>query len=407
MPTESRLYDIVLFGATGFTGALAAAHLARNAPASTRWAIAGRDLGKLRALRERLAVLEPACARLALMCVDADDASALREVAAATRVVASTVGPYLRYGQPLVAACAEAGTDYVDLCGEPEFVDRVYVDHHERAVRTGARLVHACGFDAVPHDLGVLYAVNLLPRDVPLRVDGFVRASGTLSGGTFHSAINAFSRTREAGAARSARRALQPRPVGRRVRAVGGRPRWDRVARIWAIPLPTIDPQVVVRSASALERYGPDFEYRHYAAVRHLPVAVAGVLGVGALFALAHVPAARERMAAYRPAGSGPSEGARAKAWFQALFVAEGGGRRVITRVSGGDPGYDESALMLAESALSLAHDDLPKTAGQSTPAAAMGEALITRLVAAGIRFEVLRDEPLPKHTPPPELPHH
>ena len=399
MPTHARLYDIVLFGATGFTGELTAAHLARNASATTRWAIAGRDPAKLGALRERLAAIDPAGGPPGLMCVDADDASALRELAAATRVVASTVGPYLRHGGPLVAACAEAGTDYVDLCGEQEFVDRVYVDHHERAVRSGARLVHACGFDSIPYDLGVLYAVNLLPRDVALRVDGFVRASGATSGGTFHSAIGAMSRPREAEAARRARRVLEPRPEGRRVRAVGGRPRHDPVARMWAIPLPTIDPHVVVRSAAALERYGPDFEYRHYAAVRHLPVAVAGVLGVGALSALARVPAARERLLAWRPAGSGPSAQARAKAWFQALFIAEGGGRRVVTRVSGGDPGYGETARMLAESALCLAHDDLPGTAGQSTPAAAMGEALITRLIAAGIRFEVLRDEPLPEPT--------
>ncbi|MYW05017.1 saccharopine dehydrogenase NADP-binding domain-containing protein [Streptomyces sp. SID3343] len=393
MPSDTRLYDIVLFGATGFTGELTAAYLARNAPADTRWALAGRNLDKLRALRERLAAIDPGCAKLALLCVEADDPAALREIAAASRVVATTVGPYVRYGGPLVAACAEAGTDYVDLCGEPEFVDRVYLDQHARAIETGARLVHACGFDSIPHDLGVLYTVGLLPSDVPIRVDGFVRASGMPSGGTFDSVLTAFSRSHEGERVHRARRAIEPAPTGRRVRIGGGPPRLDRTTRMWAVPLPTIDPQVVVRSAAALERYGPDFTYRHYAAVKHLPVALAGAVGLGALYTLARIPPAREHLLARRPPGTGPSPAARAKAWFRVLFVAETPTRRVVTEVAGGDPGYDETAKMLAESALSLAHDDLPLTAGQTTTAAALGQALISRLTAAGIAFRVVRDE--------------
>jgi saccharopine dehydrogenase (NAD+, L-glutamate forming) len=394
MPSDTRLYDIVLFGATGFTGELTAAYLARNAPAATRWALAGRNLDRLRAVRERLTAIDPGCAKLALLCVEADDPAALREIAAASRVVASTVGPYVRHGEPLVAACADAGTDYLDLCGEPEFVDRVYLDHHTRAIETGARLVHACGFDSIPYDLGVLYTVDLLPSDVPIRVDGFLRASGVPSGGTLDSVLTAFSRVREGERVHRARRAIEPAPAGRRVRIGGGPPRLDRTTRMWAVPLPTLDPQIVVRSAAALARYGPDFTYRHHAAVKHLPVVLAGALGLGTLFALAHIPPARERLLARRPPGTGPSPATRAKAWFRVLFVAETPTRRVITEVAGGDPGYGETAKMLAESALCLAHDDLPVTAGQTTTAAALGQALITRLSAAGIAFRVVRDEP-------------
>ncbi|MFD8946072.1 saccharopine dehydrogenase NADP-binding domain-containing protein, partial [Streptomyces californicus] len=143
----TRPLDVVLFGATGFVGTLTAEYLAAHAPAGLRWALAGRSRTKLEALRERLTAISPACAELPLVAADADDAGALAELAASTRVVASTVGPYIRYGEQLVTACAEAGTDYADLTGEAEFIDRMYLENDARARETGARLVHACGFD--------------------------------------------------------------------------------------------------------------------------------------------------------------------------------------------------------------------------------------------------------------------
>ncbi|NEE06062.1 saccharopine dehydrogenase, partial [Streptomyces sp. SID7499] len=150
----TRPLDVVLFGATGFVGTLTAEYLATQAPAGLRWALAGRSRAKLEGLRERLTAIAPGCADLPLLETDADDAEALAELAASTRVVATTVGPYIRYGEKLVAACAEAGTDYADLTGEAEFIDRTYLEHDARARETGARIVHACGFDSVPHDLG-------------------------------------------------------------------------------------------------------------------------------------------------------------------------------------------------------------------------------------------------------------
>lgn len=135
------------------------------------------------------------------------DAAALAKVAESTRVVITTVGPYALYGGPLVAACAAAGTDYVDLTGEPEFVDRTWIECHAEARRTGARLVHCCGFDSIPHDLGAFFTVKQLPEGVPLKVNGYVRSDASFSGGTFHSAINGFARARQAiGAARERRR---------------------------------------------------------------------------------------------------------------------------------------------------------------------------------------------------------
>ncbi len=388
--TDPRTYDLVLLGATGFTGGLTAEYLARNAPEGCRWALAGRNETKLAAVRTRLAAIDPALADLPLLHADVDDAASIAAVAEATRVVITTVGPYIEYGEPVVAACAAAGTDYVDLTGEPEFVDLMYVRHHETAVASGARIVHACGFDSIPHDLGAWFTVQQLPEGVPLRVRGMLRAGGTISGGTFHSAVTAMSRARQMKQAAADRRRMEPRPVGRRVRTSARPPHRDSETGSWLVPLPTIDPQVVRRSAAQLERYGPDFEYSHYAAVKRLPSVVLGAAGVGALAIAAQVPPLRRLVLGRMPQGEGPSEERRAKSWFRMRFVGEGGGTKVLTEVSGGDPGYTETAKMLAEAALCLAFDDNPSTSGSVTTAVAMAENLTSRLVRAGIDFKVL-----------------
>jgi short subunit dehydrogenase-like uncharacterized protein len=385
-----RPYDIVLFGASGFVGELTARYLAEHAPADCRWALAGRSPAKLERLRETLAGIDPSCAKLPLLHADSGDPASLRELAHSTRVLASTVGPYLQYGEALVAACAEAGTDYTDLTGEPEFVDRMYLTYDKAARESGARLVHACGFDSVPHDLGAYFTVRQLPKGVPLRLEGFVRTRARFSGGTFASALGAMGRGKQMQRAARERRAVEPGPAGgRRVRAPLGRPHRNGEVAAWAMPLPTIDAQVVARSARALERYGPDFRYRHYAAVKWLPVAVGGALAVGSAVALAQLPRARGWLGSLVAPGTGPDEARRARSWFTVRFVGEGGGRRVYTEVSGGDPGYGETAKILAESLLCLAYDELPGTAGQVTPAVAMGDALLERLQRAGIRFRV------------------
>ncbi|GAB3181953.1 saccharopine dehydrogenase (NAD+, L-glutamate forming) [Micromonospora palomenae] len=387
---DDRPYDLVLFGATGFTGGLTAEYLARHAPAGLRWALAGRNPAKLAAVRDRLADIDAALAELPLLTADVTDAASLRTVAESARVVASTVGPFIHHGEPLVAACAAAGTDYLDITGEPEFVDRMYVRHHAEAVRTGARLVHACGFDSIPHDLGAWYTVKQLPSDAPITVDGFVRAGARFSAGTYHSALTAFSRTGETSRAAKERKAVEPRPEGRRVRAVPGRVGRSKEIGMWAVPLPTIDPQVVRRSAAARPEYGPDFRYRHFAAVKRLPTVLVSGVGFAGLIGLVKLPPTRRWLLGRLASGQGPTAEQRAKSWFRVRFLGSGGGRRVLTEVSGGDPGYDETAKMLAESALCLACDDLPATAGQVTPVTAMGDALLDRLVKAGITFRVL-----------------
>ncbi|WP_188191068.1 saccharopine dehydrogenase family protein [Nonomuraea sp. SYSU D8015] len=371
-----RPYDIVLFGASGFTGALTAAYLARAAAPGTRWALAGRDRAKL----GRLGLDVP------ILIADATDPASLAELARRTRVLATTVGPYVRYGEPLVAACAEAGTHYVDLTGEPEFVDRMYVRYHDLAAANGAKIVHACGFDSIPYDLGVLDIVTRLPEGVPLTVSGFLRTSMRPSGGTLATALTIAGRARQAAEAASRRRAAEPGPKGRKVSSAPGGLRY---VGGWALPMPTLDPKIVGYSARLLDRYGPDFTYRQHYAVRTLPQALRTAAGAGAFATLAMIPPARDWLQSRLRPGEGPSPERRARSWFKITFLGEGGGERVVTEVGGGDPGYDETAKMLGESALCLAFDEVPDRAGQLTPASAMGRPLIDRLRRAGITFAV------------------
>jgi short subunit dehydrogenase-like uncharacterized protein len=379
--------DITLFGATGFTGRLTAVYLGTHLPDGGTWAVAGRSAEKLQSVVDEVVAAGGVAPEVVV--ADVSDPASMAAMARGTRVLISTVGPYVQVGDPAVKAAAEAGIAYVDLTGEPEFVDRTWLAHHQTAVRTGATLVHACGFDSIPYDLGVLYTVEQLPEGVPIDVKGYIRAGGTASGGTYHSAIGAFARLRQSASTAKERRQREPRPEGRKVRGAGKVGR-GADGKGWALPLPTIDPQVVLRSARALERYGPEFTYSHFAQFTRLPVLVGTVAGAGVLLAGAQLPPTRKALLKLRAQGDGPSPEKRASSWFRLRLVGEGGGKRVVTQVSGGDPGYDETAKMLSESALCLAYDDVPKVAGQTTTAVAMGRPLIDRLDRAGIRFETL-----------------
>lgn len=385
-----RSFDIVLFGASGFTGRLTAEYLARRGGPTLRWALAGRNRDKLEAVRARLAEIEPACATMELRIAELSDRAALNEITASTKVLITTVGPYVRHGEPLVAACAETGTDYVDLTGEPEFVDRMWLAHHERAVASGARIVHCCGFDSIPHDLGAWFTVQQLPERVPITVEGFVRAGGEVSGGTWHSAIASFSRLRAmAGAARE-RRSKERWPSDRKIGSTPMRIRFEKSLNSWVLPFPSIDPQIVRRSAAAEPRYGTSFRYGHFVQVKNLATAAALVGGAGLAVVGSQLRLTRELLLKFKDPGQGPSEASREKAWFRVRFIGRGGGRRVMTEVTGGDPGYGETSKMLAESALCLAQDRLPAQAGCITPATAMGAALVQRLEQAGIAFRTI-----------------
>lgn len=391
MAQHYRAFDVVVYGATGFTGQLVAEYLARNGPTGLRWALAGRNRSKLEKVLAALPKDGPV-ATPALIEADASDAASLSSMASQARVVLTTVGPYMQHGEPLVRACVEQATDYVDLTGEPPFVDMTIEKYHQAARDKGIRIISCCGFDSIPHDLGAFYTVQQLRPQGAAIVEGFVSARGTFSGGTWQSALGIMS---DAPKLVAKYRSLESEGLhdgARRIRYAPLKVRFEKRIQGWTAPLMTIDPEVVLRSAQMMPDYGADFRYGHYARTKNLSTVVGMGVGLGTLVALASIPPARALLRKVKASGEGPSSEERAKGWFKVRFIGQSEGRVVETEVSGGEPGYSETAKMISESALCLAfdRDRLPAHTGVVTPAAGMGQPLLDRLQRAGMVFKTL-----------------
>ncbi len=411
---RSRRYDVVLWGATGFTGALVAEYLTEGLPESgIRLALGGRSRAKLEALRQRLVETYPPAADLPLIIADSHDRSSLDDMAAATEVVCTTVGPYARYGQELVAACVEAGTDYCDLTGEVPFIRAMIDQHQERARTTGARIVHCCGFDSIPSDLGTLMLQEAAIDRFAAPADGVTLVLGAnrggFSGGTVASLTNVIEESKRN---REIRRIVGDpyalNPKGERRGPDGPDllgPRFDHELGRWTGPfvMASINTRVVRRSNALLDwRYGRDFRY---AEVTGFPPGLKGRLGAGALAgglgafvaALSWGPTRSLLTKTLLPEpGEGPNRETRENGFFNISLHGRGstadGERFDLTAHVRGhkDPGYGETAKMLGESALCLALDEaiLESEGGILTPATAMGMTLVDRLRRAGMVFE-------------------
>ncbi len=392
----SREFDLVVFGATGFTGKLVAEYIARSTQ-KPRWAIAGRNQAKLEALGLGVPVLV----------ADALDAAAVAGITRRTKVICTTAGPYAKYGNEIVAACAEHGTHYCDLAGEVQWMRRMIDAHQERAVATGARIVHTCGFDSIPSDLGTWALqqemIKAYGKPASSVTALFGESSGAVSGGTVASGIQT---ALEASTDKSIRKvlanpyALDPDPYANRPPAPDeGSIGWDSRLKMFTIPflMAGINTRVVRRShALAGFPWGEDFVYREVMSTPGSPrgllmatTMTAGLAGIA--FALKR-PRLRDLLAKRAPQpGEGPSETKRTNGYWKTRFVGEIGPHRLIY-VAGdahGDPGYGSTAKMLGESALSLALDPLTAPGGVTTPSVAMGPFLLDRLRRAGLTFEV------------------
>ncbi len=389
---NERVYDLVVFGATGFTGQLTAEYLARTVGSQIRWAIAGRDEHRLAHIKNSLVTINPDCTAVGMIIADSNDQLSLLEMAEQTQVVLTTVGPFVKYGELLVQACVRRGTDYVDITGEPDFVRRIIERYDEQAREKGVRIVPCCGFDSIPHDLGVLFTVAQLPDDEPIVVEGFVSGSGNMSGGTWHSAVEAMAQTSWRGSEGGLFPAAQT--AGRTVRELPAAIRHEPLVDGWVCSLPTIDPKIVLHTAVLRSDYGPDFQYGHYVRVQSLPKLVGGLTAVGGIFALSKLKPTRKLLLSFRKPGQGPDAEAREEGHFRVTFIGRTAGILLKTEVRGGDPGYGETSKMVAEAALCLVQDraDLPKRTGVLTTAVAMGDLLIQRLRRAGIEFNLLED---------------
>jgi short subunit dehydrogenase-like uncharacterized protein len=389
---SSSKFDIVVYGATGFTGQLVAEYLAANyaGQGAPRWAMAGRSLDKLASVRDAIG----APADTALIKADASDSASLKAMIDQTSSVLSTVGPYQLYGSELVAACAATGTDYLDLCGEPVWM-RQMIDAHEATAKvSGARIVFSCGFDSLPFELGVYFcqetARSVLGAPVS-RVKGRVRAmKGTFSGGTAASIKASFDAAAKDLSLVALLRnpfVLSPGFEGPK-QPPGNKPQLDEDLDSWTAPfvMATINTRNVHRSNMLMGfPYGKEFVYDE--------MMLTGPGEKGEANARRLVAAINaERMGGGGPKpGEGPSKEERESGLYDLLFVGLApDGRQVRVAVRGDrDPGYGSTSKMIAECAICLREmPDIP--AGIWTPGAAMGDRLIKRLIDhAGITFDV------------------
>lgn len=394
MTSHDRDHDIVLLGASGFVGRYTARHLARSAPEGVRIAIAGRSTERLNAVKRELGVDWPT------LQVDTSDDAAVARAAASTSVIVTTVGPYLRYGAGVAAACARAGTSYADLSGESIFVARSIEHNHAVAESTGARIVHSCGFDSIPSDLGLGFA-HAAAGGVPIVAATLKVRSlrGGISGGTIDSLRQ---QLKEAKADASARRiladpySLTPGPSVRLPNHAGRG--WGKVRGTWQAPfiMGAYNQQIVQRSNFLTGwSYGQLMQYREVVATGRGATgfvrAGAIALGTAGLAGAMSFPPTRAVLDRVLPSpGSGPGADAIEHGRFVVdvdVYPVEGQPAR--TRVAAPyDPGYGGTGVMLAESALSLALDDLPDRAGVLTPMVALGENLAERLRAHSFTLE-------------------
>ena len=383
-------FDIIVYGATGFTGRLVAEYLAQTyAGDSLTWAMAGRSLTKLQQVRDEIG----APADTPLLTANADDPASLKAMVERARVVITTVGPYQLYGEPLLAACVEAGTAYVDLCGEPNWMHDMIGKYDAAAKASGARIVFSCGFDSIPFDLGVWTveqaAIARFGRPAP-RVKGRVRAmKGTFSGGTFASGkATAAAAMKDPSVFKVLLDpfALTPGFDGPS-QPKGMIPEYDDAVSAWVAPfmMAVINTKNVHRSNFlAGHPYGEDFQYDEMMVAPGL-----GDLGKAAAEAIAKMnPMNAEKGPA---PGEGPSKEERDTGHYDIAFVAEmPDGQRLTASVKGDrDPGYGSTSKMIAESAICLVRD-VAGDGGIWTPGALMAEPLKKRLEEkAGLSFSV------------------
>jgi short subunit dehydrogenase-like uncharacterized protein len=389
---SAKKFDIVVYGATGFTGQLVAEYLAAHyrGDKQLRWAMAGRSMDKLKSVRDAIG----AAADTALIVADAGDGASLKAMIDQTRSVLTTVGPYQLYGSELVAACAASGTDYLDLCGEPVWMRQMIDAHEASAKSTGARIVFSCGFDSLPFELGVLFAQETAKKTfgAPVaRVKGRVRdMRGTFSGGTYASIKATFSAAAKDLSLVAMLKnpfVLTPGFEGPK-QPPGNKPLFDEDMKMWTAPfvMSTINTRSVHRSNLLMGfPYGKDFVYDE------MVLTGAGERGEANARL---VMAANNKMGGSdgpKP-GEGPSKEERDTGSYDLLFVALApDGRQARVAVRGDrDPGYGSTSKMISECAVCLLRDAPELPGGIWTPGAAMGERLIKRLVDnAGLTFQV------------------
>ena len=365
----NKEYDIIVYGATGFTGKIICEYLHNHEDIKQiKWAISGRNLSKLKLLSDKY--------KVNFIEANSFDIQSLDKITKKSKLIISVVGPYSLYGKKLIESCVNNKCHYLDLTGEPEFVNFVEENFSKKAKDNDVILMNCCGFESIPPDLGVYYTMKQL-KESDAKVTTFLKTKGKISGGTWASFLNSFSNKKPI-----IKKGLQSSKKSKKIFYV-------KELKKWALIFPVIDKHIVKKSAKSLD-YGDSFSFNQYIVFKSFFRIIFLISSILVISLLAKSKILRNWLTSFIPSGNGPNRKERSKHWFELQIFAHTKSQIVKTIVSGGDPGYGETAKFISEMALciSLDYDKLNANKGVLTPAQCTGYLMIERLKRYGIKFE-------------------
>jgi len=378
---NNKKYDLVVYGASGFTGQLICEYLSAHKDAvDLNWAIAGRNTEKLESISNKFSIEDK---KVDVLYGDSFDKDSLDNISSQSRLIITTVGPYAIYGEQLVASCIENQTYYLDLTGEPHFVHKIKEKYTQKAYDNSVGIIHSCGFESIPPDIGVYSAINQL-NEPNADVSYFFESNGDISGGTWASFINSLS---------------SPRPIvssgskkdhKSKTKKHNKKIFFHKKFKRWALFFPVIDKYIVQKTAKSFNQYGEGFSFSEYMLFKSWKKLAFILIGVFVVSIISKSKLIKKRLLSLRPSGSGPSKERRAKNWFIAKVIAKGESSSAMTIIRGGDPGYGDTSKFISEMALCILtqSDQLLKTKGILTPVECTGDLLVDRLRSAGISID-------------------
>ena len=363
-----KKYDFVVFGATGFTGQLIVEYLSNHKETSQlKWAVAGRSKSKLDSLYNSIDTLV----------VDSFDIESIDSMCKISKLIITTVGPYSIYGENLIQSCIKFSTHYVDLTGEPDFVNMIQKKYSTKALEKNTIIINCCGLESIIPDLGTFITVNKMSSN-DKNVTYYLKSKGQISGGTWASFLNAISSNK-----------ITKNNITSNSNDKKKKIFYNKSLNSWALIFPVIDKQIVYRTSKAFDIY-KNFSFNEYILIKSLKNIIPLLIGVLFINFLAKFKFIKKWLTSLKPSGSGPNKELRSSHWFKAIFIGKGENTRVKTIISGGDPGYGETSKFISEIALCIINDfsKLKHKKGILTPIECTGELLIQRLKKAGITIE-------------------
>ena len=366
-------YDLIIHGATGFTGQLICDYLYKhNDSKAIKWAISGRNTSKLEPISKKYNV--------DLFQVDSFENKALDLITSRSKVIISVVGPYAIYGKQLIESCVNNNCHYLDITGESSFVQYVKNKYSKKAIETNTILISCCGFESIPPDIGTYYSIKQLNEE-NIDIKCYMKTKGQISGGTWASFLNISSR----GIIKKKIQNNQPKKQGTKNKILF----YNKELKKWALIFPDIDQYIIRRSSKLIDGYGENVRFVKYMLFKSLFKVTALLVPLFFILFLAKFKFSKKWLESFIPSGTGPSEEARAKHWFEYTLIGKTEKQKIITTVKGGDPGYGETSKFVTEMGLALIlnMDQLNHKKGVLTPAACAGDVILKRLQKSGIEF--------------------